>query len=153
MVKTENRGGGSVFWKPLGAILAGSWGRLGVFLASKREPRASTKRSKNRSKFCCMLGSIFEKILIGFGMQIRAKLASKSIKNRSWGESKIGLGMSLRGLWRGLGGQNRKPRRGIRFLEVSWGHLGGLLGPSWGLLGFQKKAKSVQKAIQKSIKI
>ena len=81
--------------------------------------------------------------------QVGIKIDQKSVL----GGSKIGLGMSLRGLWRGLGGQNRKPRRGISFLEVSWGHLGGLLGPSWGLLGFQKKAKSVQKAIQKSIKI
>ena len=81
--------------------------------------------------------------------QVGIKIDQKSVL----GGSKIGLGMSLRGLWRGLGGQNRKPRRGICFLEVSWGHLGGLLGPSWGLLGLQKGAKSVQKAIQKSIKI
>ena len=58
-----------------------SWGRLGVFLASKRKPRASKKRSKNRSKFNSMLGSFFGKVLVGFGRQGKAKLAPKSIQN------------------------------------------------------------------------
>ena len=56
--------------------------------------------------------------------------------------------MSLRGLWRGLGGPNRTPRRGICFLEVSWVHLGGFVGPSWGRLGLQKGTKSVEKSIK-----
>ena len=80
--KPKTQEGDSVFWKHLGAILAGSWGHLGVFLASKRKPRASKKRSKNRSKFNSMLGSFFGKVLVGFGGQSRAKLAPKSIQNR-----------------------------------------------------------------------
>ena len=57
------------------ANMASSWG-----------PKSMKNRKKNRSKnrlfFWCLLGSIFERILVDFGRQNGAKLAPKSIKNR-----------------------------------------------------------------------
>ena len=73
---------GTRFLEASWAVLVPSWGSLEAFLASEREPRASKKRSKNPSKFCCMLGSIFRKILVGSGKQNKVKLGPKSIQNR-----------------------------------------------------------------------
>jgi len=88
-------------------------------------------------------------ILLSKRSQVGIKIDEKSVL----GDLKSVLGCPCGGLGTLLVAKTENPGGGTRFLEASWGHLGGLLGPSWGFLGFQKKAKSVQKAIQKSIKI
>ena len=79
VAKTENLRGESVFWKLLGAILAGSWGHLGVLLASKREPRTSKKRSKNQSFFFV---ACWERFLDRFWSVLGSKAGPSWLQNR-----------------------------------------------------------------------
>ena len=85
----ENWRGRSVFWDPLGAVLGGSWGRLGAWIAVLGRLGASwgrlgpsKNRCQNRSKNRCLSRSIFDTILVDFGRENGSKLAPKSIKNR-----------------------------------------------------------------------
>ena len=60
--------------------------------------------------------------------------------------------MSLRGLWRGLGGQKPKTEEGDLFfgglLGPSWRVLGAILGSSWPPKGNQERRKSDPKIDQ-----
>ena len=74
-------------WRPLGADLAASWGRLGGLggLLSRLGP--SKNRCQNRSKIECLLGSVFVGIRVDFGKKNGAKLVPKW--DPTWGSLKI----------------------------------------------------------------
>ena len=63
-------------------LLCGKCGQDGSNLPSKIEPTSMKNVSKNRSQNRCILGSIFQRILMDFGKENRDKLVPKSMKNR-----------------------------------------------------------------------
>ena len=74
-------------WRPLGAVLAASWGRLGGLGGVLGRLGPSKNRCQNRSKISCLLGSVLVGIRVDFGKKNGAKLVPKW--DPTWGSLKI----------------------------------------------------------------
>ena len=122
--------------------------------------------------FCCwalgmILGMIFDRFLVDFGIENRWKIDEKSIEKQIKNKMRFGIDFwrLLDGFWGGFGGQvgaKLEPSWGQVGMEIdkkrcqkknekkiaSWRHLGANLAPSWPPKTSQNGAKLGAKSIQ-----